>query len=116
MTKRPVYVTIIGWLYIITGVLSAAYQIYQIQAQVNSFPYPLWPIELLVGLSAVIAGAYVLRGRNWARWLALGWMAFHVAVSAFHSIAEAAMHLLFLAIIAWFLFRPAAKRYFQPTT
>jgi len=34
----------------------------------------------LLSLAAVIAGAGLLRGYNWARWLALAWIAFHVAI------------------------------------
>jgi hypothetical protein len=56
----------------------------------------------------------MLRGRNWARWIALAWIAFHVIVSAFHTVAEFSMHLLFFAAIAWGLFRPEAARYFLP--
>jgi hypothetical protein len=55
----------------------------------------------------------MLRGRNWARWGALAWMAFHVVLSAFHSLVQLAMHSVFFAVIAYFLFRPAAKEYFR---
>ncbi len=55
----------------------------------------------------------MLRGHNWARWLALAWIAFHVVLSAFHALAELAVHSLFCAIMAYFLFRPAANGYFR---
>lgn len=64
-------------------------------------------------LVAVIIGIFLLRGQNWARWLAVAWMAFHVVLSAFHSYAQAAVHAGFLALIAWALFAPVAGRYFR---
>ena len=41
----------------------------------------------VIGVAAVVAGVFMLRGRNWARWLALAWMASHVAISVFHPLA-----------------------------
>jgi hypothetical protein len=55
----------------------------------------------------------MMRGQNWARWLAVAWMAFHVILSAFHAVRELAIHSLFLAVIAWILFRPEGARYFR---
>ena len=67
----------------------------------------------LTELLALISGVFLLRGRNWARWLALAWVAFHVILSALHPLRELAIHLVFCAGIAWVLFRSAAVRYFQ---
>ena len=47
----------------------------------------------LVGL---LAGIFMLRGHNWARWLAVAWMAFHVAIS-FPEISKLAIHSLLCA-------------------
>jgi hypothetical protein len=55
----------------------------------------------------------MFRGRNWARWLALVWMAFHVAIS-FPVLRQVVIHSILLALIAWILFRPDARRYFTP--
>ena len=67
----------------------------------------------LVRILAIICGAFMLRGHNWARWVAIAWIGFHVILSAFHSLGEFAMHCLFCAVFAWFLFRPDAARYFR---
>ena len=32
----------------------------------------------LTELLAILSGVFMLRGQNWARWLALAWIAFHV--------------------------------------
>ena len=97
---RPLAVTILAWLYVAVGA----------GGLVSHLADGVW-VEL-VEIAAVIAGAFMLRGQNWARWLALAWMAFHVILSAFHAFREVAIHCLFLAVIAWILFRPEAARYF----
>jgi hypothetical protein len=112
MAKRPIYVTIIAWVYIVTGAVGFVYHLTGFQARpALAFDAP-W-IEL-VRLTAVLCGVYLLFGRNWARWLALAWMAFHVVVSAFHTLPEMAIHAVFLAVLAYLLTRPAAVRYFRP--
>jgi hypothetical protein len=60
-----------------------------------------------------VSGIFLLRGQNWARWLALAWIVFHVALSAFHPLRELAVHVVLCAFIALVLFRPAAGRYFR---
>ncbi|MCU1261762.1 MAG: Quinone oxidoreductase, partial [Bryobacterales bacterium] len=89
-----------------------AYHFTGIQAG-GAFQYDVVWAEV-VELLAIIAGAFMLRGHNWARWLALAWMAFHVVLSAFHAFREFAIHCLFCAVIAWLLFRPKVARYFHP--
>jgi hypothetical protein len=108
--KRPLSVMILGCVYIVVGTVGFAYHFAEFRAR-NAFRYDDFWVEL-VRLLAIIAGAFMLRGHNWARWLALAWIASHVILSAFHSWGEFAMHCLFCALIAWFLFRPDAERYF----
>ena len=66
----------------------------------------------IVELAAILCGAFMLRGANWARWLASAWMAFHVVLSFFHSLREVVVHGLVFAPIAYFLFRPEASLVF----
>jgi hypothetical protein len=87
------------------------YHFTEIRAR-RAFHYDDVLIELVAFL-AILSGAFMLRGHNWARWLALTWIAFHVILSAFHALGEFTMHALFCAAISWFLFRPDAKRYFR---
>jgi hypothetical protein len=114
MNKRPLPVIIIACLYIATGAIGVVYHLTEFKARPSfqSFQYDIVLIEL-VSLMAIVAGAFMLRGYNWARWLAVAWIAFHVVLSAFHSWRELAMHSLLLVIFAFFLFRPAANRYFN---
>ena len=109
--KRPLSVTILGCLYIAVGTLGFAYHLNGIRAG-GAFQDDIVWAEV-VELLAIFAGAFMLRGHNWARWLALAWIAFHVVLSAFHALREFAIHALLCAVIAWFLFRPEAARYFR---
>jgi hypothetical protein len=111
VNKRPVSVTIIGCVYILTGVIGLAIHFTEFRAQ-NPFQYDIIGIGL-IRLIAVVCGVYMLRGHNWARWLALAWIAFHVILRAFHTLRELAIHSLLCAIFAYFLFRPTATRYFR---
>jgi hypothetical protein len=105
--KRPVSVLMVSYLYIAVGVIGFAYHFPQLIALER---YAVW-IEL-TELLAIISGAFMLLSRNWARWLALAWMAFHVAISI-PVLRQAAIHFLFFAVIAWFLFRSNAMQYFR---
>ena len=107
-TKRPLSVTILGCVYIAVGIVGFAYHFTELLAR----PYDDVWVELTEFL-AIVCGVFLLRGHNWARWVALAWIAFHVILSAFHALPEFAIHCLFCAAIAWFLFRPAAARYFR---
>jgi hypothetical protein len=111
MNKRPLSVTIIGCVYILTGVFALVGHFKEFSTQ-NPFEYDIVGIAL-INLIAVACGVYMLRGHNWARWVALAWISFHVILSAFHNLRELAIHSLLCAILAYFLLRPTAARYFR---
>ncbi|MBV9268971.1 MAG: hypothetical protein JO061_22565 [Acidobacteriaceae bacterium] len=110
-SKRPLSVTILGFVYIAVGTIGFAYHATEFWGA-GAFRYDTLWIELVEAI-AIVCGVFILRGRNWARWLALAWMAFHVVVSAFHPFRELAMHAVLCALIAWLLFRADARRYFR---
>ena len=109
--KRPISVTILACLYLAVGVIGFFYHGKEFLAR-GAFQSDIVWAEL-TELLAIVCGAFLLRGQNWARWLAVAWIVFHVVLSAFHTVPEFAMHCLFCAIITWLLFRPAAMRYFR---
>ena len=104
---RPVSILILSCLYIAVGVIGFVAHFPEIIALHREGAW-VAPTEFL----AILAGAFMLLGRNWARWLALAWMAFHVAIS-FPAWPQVAIHSLLLAAIVWILFRPNARRYFR---
>ena len=93
------------------GVAGFAYHFTGLRAH-HQFQSDIIWAELLF-LIAIVSGVFILRGRNWARWLAIAWMAFHVVLSFFHAFSELAIHSLLCAVLAYFLFRAAASRYFR---
>jgi len=75
-------------------------------------PYEL-VFDSTVRLMAAVIGLYMLWGHNWARWLAMAWIAFHVVVSAFHSLTEFAMHGLIFALFVYALVESESAKYFS---
>ena len=78
--KRPISVTIVACVYLAVGTLAFVYHFRELLSrQPDSVGMEL--TEFL----AVVCGVFMLRGHNWARWLALAWIAFHVILSVFDS-------------------------------
>jgi len=111
LIARPVTILILGCVYIAAGVAGLAYHIDDFRSPRLMADGLIW--IALVRLTAVLCGAFMLRGADWARWLALAWMAFHVAVGFLHSVAQGAIHAVMLVAIAYILFRPEARGYFR---
>ncbi|MBV8819577.1 MAG: hypothetical protein JO022_14550 [Acidobacteriaceae bacterium] len=108
-SKRPLSVTVIALVYIAVGAIGFAYHW-------NEALAARWDgvgIEA-IRLLAIVCGVFLLRGHNWARWVAVAWMAFHVVVGALHGVGQFAVHALFCAVIAWCVFSPASARFFRP--
>lgn len=109
MNKRPIPVSILSYLLIAMGAIGFIYHFPEIK---NSRPSEyVWVLALR--LVAIVCGLYMLRGKDWARWLAIAWIAFHMILSFFHSMQEVALHALVLVVFAVVLFHPAANRYFR---
>ena len=106
-TKPPISVLVIACLYIAVGAIGFI-------AHFRDLHQPETKWILLTEFLALVAGVFLLRRHNWARWLAVAWMAFHVAIS-YPVAAQLAVHSLFLAAIAWLLFRPDARAWFRST-
>lgn len=111
MNKRPPSVTIIGWLFIGVGISGFIYHATGFKPQAP-FDYDLvW--VLFVRFLAIVSGVFLLRGANWARWLLLSWIAYHVILSTLHSTSELIIHIVLLGGITYILLRPEARRYFR---
>lgn len=106
--RRPVAILLVSCLYMAVGAVGFVLNFTKLRTLQHD---SLW-IELTEAL-ALLAGVFMFRGRNWARWLALVWMAFHVAIS-FPIARQVVIHSIILALIVWALFRPDARRYFTP--
>jgi len=105
MIRRPLSVTVISLLFIAVGSIGLINQLTKLRFEYHR----VW--LGVVQLLAIVAGLFMLRGRNWARWLLLIWIVSHVILSAFHTPFELAIHSLLLLVVAYFLFRPKASAY-----
>ena len=110
---RPLAVTLIAWLYILVGVGALIGHFHDFATR-----QPDWGWILLTEVLAIVIGIFLLLGHNWARWLALAWMAFHVVLSAWPRIriAPTAIHFAFFILIALVLLHPSANRFFRRAT
>ena len=105
--KRPLPVTMLCCLFIVVGLVGLAYHLSQ-------RPLDRWVALIsFIEIIAVVGGVFLLKGRNWARWLMLGWLAFHVVVSALHSLWECIAHAVLFLVVAYFLVTPPDSQYFQ---
>ncbi len=109
--KRPVSVTILACIYVTVGTVGFAYHLYP-DFGGHGFHRDDLLIEI-IEVAAIVGGAFMLRGNNWARWLVLAWIGFHVVISFFDSLQKVAAHGLMFVLTAYVLFRPEARAYFQ---
>jgi hypothetical protein len=111
MNRRPITVTILGCVLIATGVASLAFHVTDLKASHSLLSE--FVLLSLVRILAIVSGVFMLRGSNWARWLALAWIAFHVAISFFDSLQKVAVHGLIFLLFGYLLLRPEAAAYFH---
>ena len=106
MPQRPRSITIICWLFIVFGSVAL------VGGLVTTDLKSHWYVHLSRFLQ-IVAGVFMLPGRNWARWLLVAWIAFHIIISALHSPLFLLMHALIFSVILFFLFRRPASAYFH---
>ena len=111
MNARPLSVTVMGWLYIVVGIAALVSHLHDLKG--NGL-FRLDAVEMvLVEAAAIVAGIFLLRGMNWARWLAAVWVVGHVVLSLFFAFPQLAFHCVIAAAIIYLLFRKDAARYFE---
>ena len=122
MGKRPESVTVIAWLLIVSGVISA----FTILSSLNnpmakelmsksSLSIPLQYAIMYIGLAIlIICGIGMLKGKGWARLLYVTWGAigFLTNLISFPMKVGIIFGLIFFVIIVFFLYRPASNQYF----
>jgi len=104
--KCPFSVRFLGYLFILVGIAALVFHLVR-----GSLDYWILLIAF-VEIVAIVAGVFLLKGRNWARWLLLLWIAFHVIATALNSLSASAPHLLLLIAVGYFLFTPPDSAYF----
>jgi hypothetical protein len=116
MKVRPLSITIISWLFMIFGSIAliggllplAGANAAQLAAEFKTH----WMVHLS-HLAAIVSGLFMLRGHNWARWLLVAWIVFHIVVGALHGWIPLLTHVVIFSVILFFLFRRTASEYFS---
>ena len=115
MKARPLSVTIIGWLFMIFGSVALISGLLPLggasAAQILAEFKTHWMVHL-ARFAGIVSGLFMLHGFNWARWLLVAWMVFHIVISALHSWAQLLLHVVIFSVILFFLFRPRTSEFF----
>lgn len=119
MDKRPRSITVISWLFIAFGSISFLVSLlpYVDMTSTQRLAYleAHWIVHV-ARLIAFVSGVFMVYGFNWARWLLVIWIVFHLIISILHSPLQVIVHGLVFAVLSYFIFRPPASAYFRGTT
>ena len=111
MKNRPIAVIIVSVLFILTGCFGIANHIKDFFEPNGKLSELIW--VLFVRILAIVCGLLLLFRTNWARWLAITWLVYHILISALNSTSEMIAHIVFLILVSVLLFLPASSIYFQ---
>jgi hypothetical protein len=133
MVKRPTAVSVFGWFWLVGGIVAIALSWplahHGKQWFGDAAPGPFWDFPVLflflycflVSCLCVVIGAGLLKGRNWARFLAMGYcfVALFMAFMWFDASALVFLNfftdLAFTVIMGLYLFGPKAGAFFAGT-
>jgi hypothetical protein len=120
--QRPTSLTIIAWLLMVSGAFGVvsnwAMQDNPVMvAMISESPFPAWLHKWLGVLGAfvsLICGYGILKGMNWSRYVYVAFSVIGIGITlvAFGAISLVLLSLVFLAVVVFFLFRPAANAWF----
>ena len=119
--RRPTSITVIAWYLIVTSAIVIPGSLVSVATAegrqmmaVNPLPIPVQVAMLYAGLlMAIVAGIAMLKGKNWSRFLYVGWSGVGLVIGALTNPPVLMVPAIPpLCAVAWFLFRPQASRYF----
>lgn len=111
MKNRPLPIVITAFIFIIAGFVGIAYHANEYFEPGSIKDELVW--ALFIRVLAIVCGLLLFSRVEWARWLAVIWLAYHVIVGALHSTAEMIVHIVFLVIVSFLLFMPDSSAYFR---
>lgn len=111
MKKYPLPVIIVSILFIIAGGVGFAYHLKEFFGPNAETGQLIW--VQFIRILAIVCGILLLLGINWARWLAVAWLLYHVVISALHSTAEMITHIILLLVITVLLYLPVSSSFFR---
>jgi uncharacterized membrane protein HdeD (DUF308 family) len=104
--KRPRSIIVISLLFILLGTITLIHAVMELSSTTERLTdlQKHWMIYLSAA-AAIVGGVFLFKGQNWARWLLVAWMAFHIVVGALHGIGPLLTHVVIFSVILFFLFR-----------
>jgi len=114
MKNRPLPVIIVSILFILAGCVGFVYHVREFSEPNNNLYELIW--ILILRILAIVCGILLLFRINWARWVTIAWLIYHIIISAFNSTSEMIAHIVFLIIVSVLLFLPVSSRYFKINT
>ena len=116
MNQRPRSITIISWIFIIFGSIALLIGVLPIGditfAQRLADLKSHWYVHLSRFLQIII-GVFMIYGHDWARWLLVAWIAFHVVVGALHGWLQLLTHVVIFSVILLFVFQLPSSEFFR---
>jgi len=123
MQPRPQSLTVVCWILIVLGLLAIVPVFIgtmhdpNVIELMNKSPLPISVQYAMMWLGALItsgSGVMMLYRQNWARFLYIGWIIIGIIIGLITSPFKIMLlpSIVINAIIAFFLFRPAANAYF----
>jgi hypothetical protein len=114
MKRPPIGVIVISALLILAGFVGLVRDLEKLKSISANHYDVVWAAG--VHLLAIVAGGFMFRGHNWARWLAVAWMAFHVVLVIHTPLTILLSHIAMLLLFIWFLFlQSGARAWFGPS-
>jgi uncharacterized membrane protein HdeD (DUF308 family) len=112
--KRPRSIIFISLLFILLGTITLIHAVVELINTTERLTdlKSHWMIYLSAA-AAIVGGVFLFKGHNWARWLLVVWMAFHIVVGALHGLTPLLMHIVIFSVILFFLFRRPASSFFS---
>jgi uncharacterized membrane protein HdeD (DUF308 family) len=110
--RRPPSIVVISFLFILLGIITLVHAVMELINTTDRLTdlKSHWMIYLSA-FAAIVGGVFLFKGHNWARWLLVLWMAFHIVVGALHGIVPLLTHVVIFSVIFVFLFRRPASAY-----
>ena len=108
--RRSLSVMVVALILAASGVVGLVYHGSELSANtpILSEEYGV----LLLRVVAIVTGVFLFRGANWARWMALAWIGFHVIISV-PDMGKTFAHVVILAIFAVVLFSRKSETSFK---
>ena len=110
MKSRPLPVVVVSILFIIAGVVGFAYHLKDFFEPDAKAYEVLW--VQFVRILAIVCGLLLLMSVDWARWLAIAWLSFHVVIGALNSTSQMILHIVLLLLVIVLLYLPKSSAFF----